>query len=84
MEYNKKHGITATSIKKNISESIKNIKEEKQGKNNKQPPKGQDLIKYIDSLRKQMLKSASELDFETAARIRDEIHNLEGKDMGLL
>lgn len=80
--HNIKHGITATSIKKNITETLKRSEESKfSGKDPKLT--GKDLVKYIDNLRKQMLQAASELNFERATELRDQIHKLEGKDLGV-
>lgn len=81
--YNLEHGITATSVKKNISESLKR-KEEETEKSGKAPKlQGKELEKYIDNLRKEMLKAASDLEFERATELRDEIHKLEEKDLGV-
>lgn len=41
------------------------------------------LRKAIESLRKQMLKAAEDLDFETAASLRDEIKGLETAEIGI-
>lgn len=80
--HNEKHGITATSIKKNISESL-HRKEELLGDVGEPVLTGKALEKHIDNLRKQMLKLASELEFEKAAEIRNQIHKLEEKDLGV-
>jgi excinuclease ABC subunit B len=41
------------------------------------------LKKHIDALEKKMHEAASNLEFEEAARLRDEIKRLEDKDLGL-
>ena len=72
-EFNKKHGITPTTIKKNISEIIQvtekaeNIGEEKE----EFSPKEIDNI--LINLETEMYAAAEELDFEKAASLRDQI-----------
>lgn len=80
--HNIKHGITATSIKKNITDTLKR-KEEISGGGKMPKLHGKELEKHIDNLRKEMLKAASELEFERATEIRDQIHKLEEKDLGV-
>ena len=88
LEYNKKHGITPKSIQKKITDVLDSIYEKGDyvtvkidGKNTKLT--GDTLKKHIKKLKKQMQKAASELNFEEAARLRDEIYALEAKDLGL-
>ena len=42
---------------------------------------GSNLEVHLEALRQQMLKKAEDLEFEEAARIRDEIKRLETTDM---
>jgi len=42
------------------------------------------LMKHIEGLRKEMLEAAGNLEFEKAARLRDEMKKLEDADLGLL
>ena len=79
--FNKEHGITPASIKKKIGESMQ--VEEKESKQKKPKLKGKELDKYIDKLQKQMLEAASNLEFEKAAELRDELHQLENKELGI-
>jgi excinuclease ABC subunit B len=80
--HNIKHGITATSVKKNITETLKRSEESKFG--GKEPKLyGKELVQHIEGLRKQMLKAASELEFEKATELRDKIHKLEDKELGV-
>ena len=44
---------------------------------------GHNLRSYIESLEKQMREAASNLEFETAGRLRDEIRSLESEELGL-
>lgn len=74
-EHNKKHGITPQGIRKAIAESMKDAVAIEEVL----PPvyKGGNIEKHIEHLRKEMLKAAGNLEFEEAARIRDELHKLE-------
>lgn len=89
MAYNKEHGITPTSIKKNISDVLGSVYESadhltvtRAGEDElKMSPV--ELQKHIKKLEARMLKAASDLDFEEAAGIRDEIRRLEELDLGL-
>lgn len=78
--YNKEHGITPQSIKKAVGELISITKEaeEKIGTLEKDPESmsNKEIEKMIDKLKKRMEKAATELDFETAAQLRDEIFKL--------
>lgn len=78
--HNLKHGITPVGIKKKIAEIIEKEEEED---NSPKIPAGANLQKHIEYLRKEMLTAAGNLEFEEAARIRDEIHQLEDKELGL-
>ncbi len=93
MEHNEKHGITPASINKKISEGIgemfdgslnlKQLKEEyKQKEKTGKPVRPENLQKEIGSLREKMKKLAKQLDFEEAAKVRDEIRRLEIMDLG--
>ncbi len=44
---------------------------------------GKDLDKHIKLLEKKMNEFASKLEFEDAARIRDEINRLRAKEVGI-
>lgn len=83
--YNKKHGITPESIKKNIDNSIHSIFDSDYGvlpgENSAatlaldiEPAK---IPAYIKKLRPQMKKAAENMDFEKAASLRDQIRELE-------
>jgi excinuclease ABC subunit B len=86
--YNEAHGITPQSIKKQIGDIIESVAEAdyvtvdtKRGKyqvtvsdNAKKNPEV-----YLLALRDMMLKAAADLEFEEAARLRDEINKLEEK-----
>lgn len=77
-EYNKKHKITPTSVKRNLEESLKNedLGEiyRKGAKFEKMP--ASERAKIVKELRKEMLEAAKNLEFEKAASLRDEIKKL--------
>lgn len=74
-EYNKKHKITPTSVKRNLEESLKNedLGEiyRKGAKFEKMP--ASERAKFVKELRKEMLEAAKNLEFEKAVALRDEI-----------
>ena len=83
--YNKRHGITPTTIKKKISDVLHSIYERDYptvAKDEEAIPLEQ-LDKNVGKLRRQMLAAAKRLDFEQAAKLRDRIIALEKKGMGL-
>ena len=81
--YNKKHNITATSIKKEISDILESVYEKDYGKNNIDIEFGHNLKKHLKSLKKKMKESAENLEFEEAAKTRDEIRKLEVSELGI-
>lgn len=74
-EYNKKHKITPTSVKRNLEQSLKNEDMgeiyRKSAKLEKMP--ASERAKIVKELRKEMLEAAKNLEFEKAAALRDEI-----------
>ena len=75
-EYNEKHGITPTTINKSIRDTISISKvEEIEEKYNIQ--KDESLEEIIKKLTDEMLKYASQMEFEKAADLRDKIKELE-------
>lgn len=73
-EYNKKHNIIPTTIKKEIREVISN--EEEIDKSKKKATK-KEKKKTIEDLTKEMKEAARQLDFERAMELRDAIFELE-------
>ena len=89
-KYNKEHNITPASIKKNIKDILSSIYE-KDHVQIEAPDYldndlmiGNNLEKHLKVLEKKMLTSAENLDFEEAAKIRDEINRLNETSLLLL
>lgn len=78
--YNEEHGITPTTIKKAVRELIAITKEitKEQLRFEKDPESmnSKELKNLMDKIEKQMRKAAAELDFETAAELRDKLIDL--------
>ena len=76
-EYNEKHGITPKTIKKSVREVIKaTIVEDVSAKYN--IGKDETVEDIINKLTDEMLKAASNMEFEKAAELRDKIKELDG------
>ncbi len=86
--YNIEHGITPTTIKRDIADIVANtasrdsvlVDLEDDGINNLV---GHNLRGYITDLEKRMRTAAADLEFEEAGRLRDEIRKLEATELGL-
>ena len=73
-DFNEKHNITPTTIKKNIGEIIqitKKAEEEELEEFNRE-----DVESILINMESEMYKAAEELDFERAARLRDQIKKM--------
>ncbi len=86
--WNEAHGITPQSIKRQINDIIRSVAERDYvtvdlGADAPAALTGMDLHAYIGQLEKKMREAASNLEFEEAARLRDEIRKLEDKELGL-
>ena len=87
--WNAANGITPTSVRKQIGEALASVFE--QDYVTVAPIKdagvtnmvGKDLVHSIADLEKRMRAAAADLEFEEAARIRDEIKRLEALQLGL-
>ena len=75
-EYNKEHGIIPKTIQKSIRDTISIINAEDIGVEFKLE-KEEDIKEAIAKLTDEMLKYATEMEFEKAAEIRDKIKELE-------
>lgn len=85
--YNEEHGITPTTIKRQIGDIIADVASRDQVTveidEDRPHMVGHNLRSYIESLEKQMREAAANLEFETAGRLRDEIRSLENEELGL-
>jgi excinuclease ABC subunit B len=81
--FNKENNITAQSIKKDIGDILESIYEKDYLNISKDVEIGHNLKKHLKALKKDMLMAADNLEFEKAAKIRDEIKKLENSDLGL-
>ncbi|QYE34406.1 excinuclease ABC subunit UvrB [Polymorphobacter sp. PAMC 29334] len=86
--YNLEHGITPTTIKRNISDVLADVSMRDgvvvdTGDDETPNLVGHNLKAYIADLEKQMQSAAANLDFEIAAAVRDQIRRLEADDLGL-
>jgi len=81
LTYNKKNDISATSIKKEITDILESIYERDYTKINTDTSIGHNLKKHLKSLKKKMKEAAENLEFEEAAKIRDEIRKLEASEL---
>ena len=74
MEYNKKHNVQPMTIKKDIVDTLKIRMDKEETKMTKQ-----EISKKIEQLNGMMNTAASQLDFETAINLREEIAKLKRK-----
>jgi excinuclease ABC subunit B len=85
--YNAEHGITPQTVKRNIGDVIAHIatRDSVLVEIDEDRPHmvGHNLRAYIEDLEKKMRDAAANLEFETAASIRDEIRQLEQQELGL-
>jgi len=91
LAHNVKHGIKPASIVKKVSDIMEAAypsprsgnRKVADGKSKYEVLSPDQLMKKAAKLEKQMLKAARDLEFEQAAKLRDEIHLLRAESMGI-
>jgi excinuclease ABC subunit B len=86
--YNEAHAITPATIRKNVADIMKGAwrGDTDMGRVTAKVDRalvGANLQAHLEGLRGEMLKAAENLEFEAAARIRDEIRRLEAVDLAV-
>ena len=85
INYNLKNNITPKTVISKISDILADLSDTDDDKDNKNKKNtGKNLKESIQDLQNEMEKAASNLEFEEAARIRDEIKKLQQKELGLM
>ena len=86
-KYNKKNGITPRTIKKNINDILEGVYQGDTdearitAKLETNPKSGHNLKNHLDELQKKMFSAAENLEFEEAAKLRDEIKRLQASEL---
>ena len=86
--YNAAHGITPETIKKNVSDVLSGLYKgdvdmARVTARIEKPLVGANLAAHLEGLRTDMRKAAENLEFEEAARLRDEVKRLEAVDLAV-
>ena len=76
-----KNGITAESVKKEISDILESVYEKDYVKISEGSNVGGNLKKHLKALNRKMKEAASNLEFEEAAKLRDEMRKLEASEL---
>ncbi|URF48563.1 excinuclease ABC subunit UvrB [Dinoroseobacter shibae] len=86
--YNEEHGITPETVKKNVEDVMAGLYQGDVDMNRvtakvEKPLHGGNLETVLEGLRADMRKAAENLEFEEAARLRDEVKRLEAVDLAI-
>nr|WP_233499397.1 excinuclease ABC subunit UvrB [Pararhodobacter sp. CCB-MM2] len=88
MAYNEEHGITPTTVRKNVEDVLAGLWQGDTDQSRvtakvEKPMIGANLAAHLDGLRAEMRKAAENLEFEEAARLRDEVKRLEAVELAV-
>ncbi|SEL77797.1 Excinuclease ABC subunit B [Roseivivax marinus] len=86
--YNEEHGITPATIKKNVEDILAGLYQGDVDMNRvtakiDDKRQGSNMQAVLEGLREDMRKAAENLEFEEAARLRDEVKRLEAVDLAV-
>ena len=86
--YNEEHGITPETVQKNVEDVLAGLYEGDVDMNRvtatvDKPMHGANLEAHLNGLKEEMRKAAENLEFEEAARLRDEVKRLEAVDLAV-
>ncbi len=85
--YNAEHGITPESIRKQITNIMQSVYEKGDhvtvARNSDDVLTPENLQRRLKQMKQAMNEAAANLEFEDAARLRDEIHRLEARELDL-
>ncbi len=86
--YNLEHGITPQTIRKNVDDVLSGLYKgdtdmARVTARIDKPLVGANLAAHLDAMRTQMRKAAENLEFEEAARLRDEVRRLEAVELAV-
>ncbi len=88
LAYNEEHGITPETIRKEIGDILEGVADAdyvtvSTGESDVDHLIGGNLKAHIEALEEKMRKAAGDLEFEEAARLRDEIRRLEANELSV-
>jgi len=86
--YNVEHGITPQTVRKNVEDVLAGLWKGDTDQSRittkvDKPMIGSNLAAHLDAMRLQMRKAAENLEFEEAARLRDEVKRLEAVELAV-
>ena len=88
MAYNEAHGITPATVRRNVEDILAGLYQGDVDMSRvtakvDKPLVGANLQAHLDGLRAEMRRAAENLEFEEAARLRDEVKRLEAVDLAV-
>jgi len=87
--YNEEHGITPETVKKNVDDVLSGLYDGDTDTSRitatvDKPMMGENLATHLEAMRVDMRKAAENLEFEEAARLRDEVRRLEAVELTVM